>query len=167
MQQQAGKAQAAQAGGLAALQQKVKEAKQQNISDPVPNHLVERSIQKLGPAPSLTNAQAKEVVETWDIVRVNLGHKATDLFYQEFFKAKPNFRETIFKNVNIEKQSKLLFSMLDQAIAWLDNPDELVPALLACGQRHVHYGVETFHYPIVGNCLIRTLRAGLGERFTP
>lgn len=61
----------------------------------------------------------------------------------------------------------MLFEMIDKAVTWLANPDMLVPALLACGQRHVYYGVETYYYPLIGANLIRTLRAGLAERFKP
>ncbi|RWO35696.1 MAG: hemin receptor, partial [Mesorhizobium sp.] len=34
-------------------------------------------------------------------------------------------------------------------------------------KRHVTYGVEERHYPIVGQALIETLAAGLGTAFTP
>lgn len=104
---------------------------------------------------------------TWEIVRTTLGVKATDLFYEQLFKANEDLKTTAFKNVNIERQAKMLFGMLDQAVVWLGNPDELVPALIACGQRHVNYDVDTKHYYLIGENLIRTLKIGLADRFKP
>ena len=42
-----------------------------------------------------------------------------------------------------------------------------VSARSALAKKHVGYGVEASHYPIVGAALLWTLEKGLGESWTP
>jgi len=56
--------------------------------------------------------------------------------------------------------------MLNIAVKLLDNPDELVPILNDLGKRHVLRSVKKEYYPVVGEALIATLKAGLGADFT-
>ena len=49
----------------------------------------------------------------------------------------------------------------------LDRADTILPTVRELARRHVTYGVEERHYPIVGQALIETLAAGLGTAFTP
>jgi len=44
--------------------------------------------------------------------------------------------------------------------------DELVPGLQGLGRRHVRYGAQPEHYPIVGEVLLATLRDTAGEAWT-
>src|SRR6266404_190010 len=52
-------------------------------------------------------------------------------------------------------------------VASLDRLDKILPAVKDLAVRHVGYGVEDRHYAKVGEALIWTLEAGLGEAFTP
>jgi hemoglobin-like flavoprotein len=58
--------------------------------------------------------------------------------------------------------------MLDITVNML-GPDlePVTMALEELGARHVHYGVIPDHYPIVGEALLATLEAALGEAWTP
>ena len=100
-------------------------------------------------APTLTSIQVEHVQRTWAIVR-ELGSAATDLFYQELFTHNPDLRNTVFRNVDLKVQSGRLFAMLDTSISWLCDAEQLVPALKACGARHVHYRIVKDQYAIIG-----------------
>ena len=49
------------------------------------------------------------------------------------------------------------------AVATLNHPDKLVPAVQQLGTRHGKYGVTVAHYRTVGVALLWTLEQGLGE----
>jgi hemoglobin-like flavoprotein len=57
--------------------------------------------------------------------------------------------------------------MLDQAVRSLCQLEKIVPLLRDLGLRHKKYGVRQEHYFIVGTTLLDTLRAKLGDDFTP
>ena len=56
---------------------------------------------------------------------------------------------------------------VNDAVSLLNNLDVLVPVLQQLGKDHVPRGIQPQHYPVVGQALIDTLAAGLGEAFTP
>lgn len=62
-----------------------------------------------------------------------------------------------------KRQQKLLVDMVDAAVAMLDTREKLEGALAALGKRHVKYGTENVHYPIVGTNLLGTLEKILGS----
>jgi len=90
-----------------------------------------------------------------------------DLFYQTLFEQNPSLPETLFKGVNVREQGLKLIQMIDGAVKILDRPAELVPVLVALGERHCLYGTEVAHFAPVGTALITTLKKGLGNAFTP
>ena len=47
------------------------------------------------------------------------------------------------------------------AVATLNHPDKLVPAVKDLGARHGKYGVTAVHYGAVGSALLWTLEQGL------
>ena len=55
---------------------------------------------------------------------------------------------------------------VDVAVKGLADLDKLVPVLQDLGKRHVKYGVLAAHYDVVGQALLATLQAGLGEEWT-
>ena len=65
------------------------------------------------------------------------------------------------------QQGKKLMQMLAIAVNGLSRLEMIVPAVQKLGERHVGYGVERGHYETVGEALLWTLGAGLGEGFTP
>lgn len=82
----------------------------------------------MGAPPALNDDQIEIVFDTWKSVK-KLGIVAIDIFYEELFKAHPELRHTMFKETDFEKQKLRLFSMLNQTISWLNEPEELVPML--------------------------------------
>ena len=98
------------------------------------------------------------------------------LFYKNIFTIAPSVRYLFsFKDIRLQKlydsaplkaQGKKAVNMLNIAVKLLDNPDELVPILNDLGKRHVLRSVKKEYYPVVGEALIATLKAGLGADFT-
>ena len=94
-----------------------------------------------------------------------IAQQAAALFYRNLFRLDPSL-EALFKG-DMVQQGERLMKMIGTAVALLDEPARLVPALKALGARHVSYGVEEPHYAIVGQALIGTLEQGLGAAFGP
>jgi hemoglobin-like flavoprotein len=90
---------------------------------------------------------------------------AADLFYGRLFATAPEVR-ALFPEDMAEQKRKLM-AMLGLAVANLDRPETVVPAVRDLGRRHVAYRVEAAHYAPVGAALLWTLEQGLGPDFTP
>jgi hemoglobin-like flavoprotein len=108
--------------------------------------------------------QVQLVQESFEQVKpiVNV---AADLFYDRLFELDPNLR-LLFKS-DLSQQKHNLMTTLAFAVAGLNKPDKILPAVRQLGARHVGYGVEEHHYQTVGAALLWTLGQGLGEQFTP
>ena len=103
------------------------------------------------------------IKESWDKVYPIAG-KAAELFYGKLFEIDPALKE-LFKS-DMTEQGKKLMTMIDTVVKSLDNLEVVVPAIQASGKRHVGYGVKEADYDTVGEALIWTLGAGLGDDFT-
>lgn len=90
--------------------------------------------------------------------------QAAAMFYDRLFEHDPTLRP-LFRG-DMAQQGQLLMTMLGRAIALLQRPAELNPALASLGARHVGYGVRDEHYVTVGVALLETLSTGLGAAFT-
>ncbi|MGH6780557.1 MAG: globin family protein [Sphingomonadaceae bacterium] len=86
-------------------------------------------------------------------------------FYERLFRTTPQLRP-MFKT-DIAEQGRKLMLTLATIVANLDKLDVLLPEAAELARRHQLYGVRDAHYALVGTALIETLRAELGERFTP
>ena len=75
------------------------------------------------------------------------------LFYARLFAVHPAMK-ALFKSDPREQGRKLMYT-LGAAVAHARQLHAMVPALEALAQRHVGYGVQPAHYPIVGQCLLR------------
>ncbi len=93
-----------------------------------------------------------------------MAEAAAELFYFRLFKLDPAL-QNLFRGDMAEQGHKLM-NMLRVAVAGLDRLDTLIPAVQKLGQRHVGYGVRPQHYQVVGEALLWTLEAGLGDSFT-
>lgn len=58
-----------------------------------------------------------------------------------------------------------LFRTINAAIGLLEDGDSLSITLINLGYTHAKYGVKEEHFPFVGQALIETLQAGLGDTF--
>ncbi|WP_282135706.1 globin family protein [Seonamhaeicola maritimus] len=92
---------------------------------------------------------------------------AAELFYAKLFQLDPPLKQLFPVNQESMKvQGNKLMSMLGVAVSGLNNFETLVPVLEDLGKRHLEYKVEEFNYYTVGEALIATLEAGLGDEFT-
>ena len=104
------------------------------------------------------------VRESFDLVEP-IAPQAAALFYRNLFDADPSLQR-LFKG-DMAVQGSRLMQMIALAVAQLDNPDVLMPALRGLGQRHAGYGVRDADYDSVGAALLKTLSQGIGVAFTP
>ncbi|MDH5517477.1 MAG: globin domain-containing protein [Gammaproteobacteria bacterium] len=107
--------------------------------------------------------QIQRVQASWQIVKP-ISEQAADLFYTRLFELDPSLK-ALFKSGQAEQGRKLM-AMLNTAVIGLTNLEAIVPVVQNLGRSHVAYGVKDEHYDTVGEALIWTLAAGLGEQFT-
>lgn len=109
------------------------------------------------------NAQQIQLVkETWGFVIVK-SDEAGELFYSRLFEVAPGVRH-LFKG-EVKEQSRKLMSMVTYVIAKLDKLDTIITEIKSLAQRHNKYGAQKEHYAVVGECLLYTLKIGLGDRW--
>lgn len=94
-----------------------------------------------------------------------LGEAVAEIFYAELFAIDPSLRG-MFKG-DMKEQGRKLLTTLAFVVRGLHQPQQIVPAAQKLAVKHVDYGVTARHYTLVGNALLRTLRKGLGDKFTP
>ena len=73
------------------------------------------------------------------------------------FKTEPN----IYKSEAFKAHALKAMSTVGVAVAGLDDLETLIPILKRLGESHVKHGVKPEHYPVVGEALIMTLKAGM------
>ena len=94
-----------------------------------------------------------------------IGPHFSATFYNELFLVEPAVRR-LFSG-DMVRQGEQLMAFLAYIVAGLREPETIIAAVRELGVRHVAYGVEARHYPLVGTALIRTFRHELGHEFTP
>src|ERR1700722_13562116 len=112
----------------------------------------------------MTPSEVAAVRSTFAMVAPN-ARAAGVLFYGKLFALDPSLR-SLFHG-DIDEQAAKLMQVLAFAVANLEKPDALLPAVRALGQRHAGHGVKPPHYATVGAALLQTLETGLGDAFTP
>jgi len=85
--------------------------------------------------------------------------------YERVFGTAPTVR-ALFP-ADMTEQRKKLMATLAIVVNGLDNMDSILPAAGALAKRHVSYGAQASHYPVVGEALLWTLEKGLGRSWTP
>jgi len=94
-----------------------------------------------------------------------LGEKVAEIFYGELFEIDPSLKK-MFRGDMAEQRRKLL-AALALVVRSLHAPEKIIEPVKTLAVKHVGYGVQPVHYTYVGNALLRTLKKGLGEKFTP
>lgn len=94
-----------------------------------------------------------------------IADQAAALFYARLFEIAPEVKP-LFRG-DMSEQGKKLMGTLAVVVKGLDNLEAIVPAAETLARRHVNYGVTPAHYVPVGEALLWTLQAGLGDAFTP
>ena len=109
--------------------------------------------------------RTKELVQNTFKDVAPIADKAAEIFYTKLFEKDPSLRP-MFKG-DMKEQGAKLMAMIGTAVNGLNNLEALVPAVENLGKDHVVYGVQNKDYDTVGEALLETLDAGLGEKFTP
>ena len=96
-------------------------------------------------------------------------HQATslswfyDIFYQKFFELTPD-AASMFTNVSLVHQGKLLATVIGSALSSLRKPDILKKSLIGLVRSHNAKGVHPIHYCNMGLALFWSLGEVLGEQ---
>jgi hemoglobin-like flavoprotein len=110
-----------------------------------------------------TEQEIQLVRSTWEPVSAD-PDAAAALFYGRLFETAPAVKPLFTGDMN--EQGRKLMKMINLAVQSMDKIDEIVPALQALGKKHVAWGAQDAHYPVVGEVLIGTLAAALGDDFS-
>ncbi|RWM19602.1 MAG: hemin receptor [Mesorhizobium sp.] len=112
----------------------------------------------------MTPDQIKLVQDSFREV-VPIKTAAAALFYEKLFAIDGSLK-ALFSETDMGKQGSKLMAALGFVVHGLSRAETILPTVQDLARRHVGYGVEEHHYPIVGQALIETLDAGLGPAFT-
>ena len=110
------------------------------------------------------NFQQIQLVQTTFTQIEPIADKAAALFYQRLFELNPALH-SLFRG-DMQAQGNKLMTTLALVVKGLDRPESIVPAVQLLGRRHANYGVQPAHYQTVGQALLDTLAAALGDQFT-
>ena len=112
----------------------------------------------------MTPEQVKLVQDTFAKV-APISDQAAEIFYDRLFALAPQVR-ALFPDDMTEQRRKLM-ATLAIVVNGLTNIQTILPAASALAKRHVAYGAQPGHYPVVGDVLLWTLEKGLGPTWTP
>jgi hemoglobin-like flavoprotein len=110
----------------------------------------------------MTQQQVYLVQQSWEWVKP-IAKEAGLLFYEKLFVKAPGIRH-LFK-ADITEQANKLVVMLGYVVVKLHRIEDIVSDVQQLGARHNQYGAKPEHYDVVGQCLIETLRDGLGSKW--
>jgi hemoglobin-like flavoprotein len=111
----------------------------------------------------MTPAQIALVQSSFRLVEPILD-AAAGMFYDRLFELDPSLRHLF--HTSREDQSRKLAQALAIVVKSLDRPEQIQGAVESLGRRHAAYGVRDDHYTTVGEALLWTLSAGLGDAFS-
>jgi hemoglobin-like flavoprotein len=86
-------------------------------------------------------------------------------FYTHLFELSPHLRKLFPGDMN--RQGAMLMTSLELAVSSMDDPESILPAVQALGERHLSYGVKAEYYPLAKEAYLWALEKHLGEEFTP
>jgi hemoglobin-like flavoprotein len=105
-----------------------------------------------------------EALETsFDLVAPR-GDELMDEFYSRLFEAAPAVKP-LFPD-NLSRQKVMLLGALVLLRKSLRDLESIAPKLRDLGARHVAYGAQPEHYPVVGTVLIASMAAIAGDAWT-
>ena len=94
------------------------------------------------------------------------GDRLVDTFYSRLFATAPAV-EPLFAGTDLPRQKQMLLATLVLLRKSLRDLDRVVPKLRELGARHVAYGAEPAHYPVVGAVLIASMAEVAGDAWRP
>src|SRR5215208_2769311 len=93
------------------------------------------------------------------------GDELVDVFYGRLFEVAPSVRP-LFAGTDLKRQKGMLLGALVLLRRSLRDLDSVIPKLRDMGARHVRYGAQPEHYPVVGEILIASMAAIAGDAWT-
>ena len=107
-----------------------------------------------------------EALETsFDLIAPR-GDELVDVFYSRLFTTAPAV-VPLFAATDLPRQKTMLLGTLVLLRKSLRNLDAIIPKLRELGARHVAYGAQPEHYPIVGEALLASLAEVAGSAWRP
>jgi methyl-accepting chemotaxis protein len=103
--------------------------------------------------------------ESFDLVAPH-GDELMEVFYERLFAAAPAVIP-LFAESDMNAQRAKLLATLVLLRKSLRNLEPIVPKLQELGARHVAYGAQPEHYPVVGEVLIASMAEVAGESWRP
>ena len=94
------------------------------------------------------------------------GDELVDVFYTRLFTVAPGVKP-LFAGTDLRRQKAMLLATLVLLRKSLRDLDAIVPKLRALGARHVSYGAQPEHYPVVGEVLIASMAQVAGDAWRP
>ena len=98
---------------------------------------------------------------SFDLV-ASRGEQLVDTFYARLFAAAPAVRP-LFASTDMRRQKTMLLGTLVLLRKSLRDLDHITPKLRELGARHVAYGAEPAHYPVVAEVLIASMAEIAGD----
>jgi hemoglobin-like flavoprotein len=93
------------------------------------------------------------------------GDELMDVFYARLFAAAPSVKP-LFAGTDLKRQKAMLLAALVLLRRSLRDLDSVTPALRELGARHVRYGAQPAHYPVIGQVLISSMAHVAGDAWT-
>jgi hemoglobin-like flavoprotein len=94
------------------------------------------------------------------------GERLVDTFYARLFAAAPAV-QPLFAHTDLRRQKTMLLGTLVLLRKSLRNLETITPKLRELGARHVSYGAEPEHYPVVAQVLIASMAEVAGDAWRP
>ena len=103
-----------------------------------------------------------DALETsFDLVAPN-GDALMDSFYARLFATAPAVKP-LFAGTDLRRQKAMLLAALVLLRKSLRDLEAIIPTLRELGARHVAYGAQPAHYPVVGEVLIASMADVAGD----
>src|SRR5918912_1744111 len=94
------------------------------------------------------------------------GDELVDVFYARLFAVAPGVRP-LFAGTDLKRQKTMLLGTLVLLRKSLRDLGAITPKLRELGARHVAYGAQPAHYPVVAQVLIASLAHVAGDAWRP
>jgi len=94
------------------------------------------------------------------------GEELVASFYARLFAAAPSVLP-LFETTDLGRQKSMLLATLILLRKSLRDLEGILPTLRELGRRHVDYGAEPEHYPVVAGVLIASMAEVAGDAWRP
>jgi hemoglobin-like flavoprotein len=111
------------------------------------------------------NLDLESLETSFDLIAPR-GGELMDVFYARLFAAAPAVKP-LFAGTDLRRQKTMLLGTLVLLRKSLRDLDAIVPKLRELGTRHVGYGAQPEHYPLVGQVLLASMAEIAGHAWTP